>query len=77
MAGNPNRAKTLKLAALPNKATLNKLLAKCTIAVMAMAISNEKNNATTGINKVPKPKPENKVNPEAIRATNEMIKYSI
>jgi len=46
------------------------LLAKCTTAVTAMASGTGKSNANTGIKAVPRPKPENKVSPEAKNAIN-------
>jgi hypothetical protein len=42
-----------------------------------MATSKGKNTATTGINNVPKPKPENKVSKEATSATIETTTISI
>lgn len=47
------------------------------MAVNAMAISIGKNNANTGTNIVPKPKPENRVSPEPINAAKQMMMYSI
>lgn len=77
IAGRPNLANTLRFVFLPNNRILKILLAKCTNAVIAMAISIGKNIATTGINKVPKPKPENSVNVDAINAVALIITMSI
>jgi hypothetical protein len=42
-----------------------------------MAISTGKNNKNTGVNRVPNPNPEKKVNAEASKATIETITISI
>ena len=42
-----------------------------------MARSTEKNRAMTGNSKVPRPKPENRVKPEAKNAAKQMIRYDI
>lgn len=58
-------------------ASLNILLSKCTIAVMAIAIGTGKKMDNTGINIVPSPKPENKVRPEAKNVVAQIQKMYI
>jgi hypothetical protein len=41
-----------------------------------MANSIGKKSANTGVSKVPRPKPENKVSPEPRKEIRQMIKYS-
>ena len=74
IAGIPNRIKTLLLACLPTRNSLNMLLKKCTTPVSAMANSIGKNSAKTGIKIVPKPNPEKKVRMEVKKATRQIIK---
>jgi hypothetical protein len=56
-------------------------LAKCTTAVAVIASETGKNSANTGIKTVPRPKPENRVSPEArnaispIKTSSMMILY--
>jgi hypothetical protein len=53
------------------------LLKKCTTPVKAMASSTGKNTINTGVNIVPKPKPEKKVRIETRKATTEITIISI
>ena len=76
-AGAPKRQTTEQSAFLPTKANLNKLFAKCTMAVTAIATSTGKNKATTGMSKVPKPNPEKKVKQDARKAANDTQNSSI
>jgi hypothetical protein len=57
---------------LPNSPILKTLLAKCTKAVAAIAISIGKNMEITGMSIVPRPNPENSVRPEATNASIDM-----
>ena len=54
-------ATNLRLACDPMSPVLKMLFRKCTIAVIAIAISTGKNNRNTGNNSVPSPKPEKNV----------------
>lgn len=52
------------------------LFKKCTIAVIAMAISIGKNTTNKGVKIVPTPNPEKKVRMEVSKETAPIIKYS-
>ena len=75
--GTPNLTTTLQLVFFPTRAVLKRLFSKWTIPVRAIATSTLKNNANTGINKVPNPKPEKKVSSEANKAVSPISKISI
>ncbi len=71
--GIPNLRTILKSICLYNNVNLKILLKKCTMAVMAIAISIGKNTTNTGVSRVLKPKPETNVSRDATSATNMMI----
>ena len=77
MAGNPNFRAARKLICAQSRAALNKLLRRWTIAVRAMAVSIGKNKAKKGINNVPRPKPEKRVNAEIKKEESIIMAYCI
>jgi hypothetical protein len=54
-----------------------RLFEKCTMAVIAIAMSIGKKRAKTGISKVPSPNPEKSVSPAPISVTMPVQKISI
>jgi hypothetical protein len=77
IAGGANFTNTFLSAFRPTRKSLNMLLAIWTIAVIAIAVSMEKNIAKAGINMVPSPNPENNVRNDAINAVIQTIRYII
>ena len=72
--GIPNLTTTPALAFFAVSVSLNRLLRKCTTAVILIAVSSGKKIAKAGSRIVPNPKPEKKVSPEARKATMQMIR---
>ena len=77
IAGNPNRTKTSLFTWLPTRNILKILFKKCTIPVNEIANSTGKYKIITGVNIVPRPKPEKKVKMAAKKVTSDIIRISI
>ena len=75
--GSANFATIPQSARLPTKMILNKLFARWTTAVAAIATWMGKKRAKAGISTVPRPNPEKNVEADTTNATEQTTAYSI